>query len=299
MTLSSASLRVATLCASLGLAGCAPDPAAASASAYASPVAASSDASPAGPSRCTIDASGGDIACVYQGTTISGRTVLWQTPLGAPPAAGWPVVFVFQGSFFAPDKMWSARRSDLLGIFGTYTQTMMVKRLLDGGYVVVTPAADLNATAWDTNLVPWRDLWQPAPDNHFLVDLFAAVDGGGFGAVDPARWYATGVSSGGYMTSRMAVSYAGRFRALAVSAGSYATCGGILCALPPLLPADHPPTLFLHGAIDPVVPIATMYAYRDALSALGHTTRTVVDPTFMHGWIPATPDEVRAWFDAH
>jgi poly(3-hydroxyoctanoate) depolymerase len=254
---------------------------------------------PAGGSRCSIDATTGDIACTRNDTTIGGRAVSWQTPLGMPPAAGWPIVFVFQGSFFGPSVMWSAKKNDLLGILGSYTQTLLLKRLLDGGYVVVTPAADINATAWDTNLVPWRDLWPPAPDNNFLVTLFAAVDGGGFGAIDPDRWYATGVSSGGYMTSRMAVSYPGRFRALAVAAGSYATCGGVLCAVPAVLPADHPPTLFVHGGADPIVPIFTMYAYRDALAALGHTTSTVVDPTFMHGWIPATPDAVGAWFDTH
>jgi dienelactone hydrolase len=255
--------------------------------------------SPLTGSRCTIAAATGDIDCVYQGDTVDGRAVLWQTPLGTPPAAGWPVVFVFQGSLFAPVKMWSATKSDLFGIFGTYTQTLMIKRLLDGGYAVVTPQADLGATAWDTNLPPWADLWTLAPDNAFLDDLFAAVDAGHLGAVDHARWYATGVSSGGYMTSRMAVSYPGRFRALAIAAGSYATCGGPLCALPLTLPTAHPPTLFLHGGSDPVVPIATMYAYRDALILLGRETKTVVDATFLHGWIPATPAEVGAWFDTH
>lgn len=254
---------------------------------------------PPGGSRCTVDATTGAIDCVYEGDTVGGRQVLWQTPLGTPPAAGWPVAFIFQGSLFAPVTMWSATKGDLLGVLGSYTQTLLVKRLLDGGYVVVTPQADLNAIAWDTNLPPWRDLWPPAPDNTFLDDLFAAVDAGHFGPVDHARWYATGVSSGGYMTSRMAVSYPGRFRALAIAAGSYATCGGPLCALPLTLPTDHPPTLFLHGGSDPIVPIVTMYAYRDQLALAGHETKTVVDPTFMHGWIPATPDEVGAWFDAH
>jgi poly(3-hydroxybutyrate) depolymerase len=254
---------------------------------------------PAGGSRCSIDATTGDIACTHNDTTLGGRAVSWQTPLGTPPAAGWPVVVVFQGSFFGPETMWAAAKDSLLGILGSYTQTLLVKRLLDGGYAVVTPAADINATAWDTNLVPWRDLWPPAPDNYFLFDLFAAIDAGRFGAIDPDRWYATGVSSGGYMTSRMAVSYSGRFRALAVAAGSYATCAGPLCSVPPLLPANHPPTLFLHGGSDPIVPIFTMYVYRDMLAAMGRITRTVVDPTFMHGWIPAAPDEIGAWFDAH
>ena len=40
------------------------------------------------------------------------------------------------------------------------------------------------------------------------------------GPLDPSRLLAIGVSSGGYMTSRMAVSYPGKFRALAIAAGA-------------------------------------------------------------------------------
>lgn len=320
MPRSSASVRFAALCVAILFVGCSPrgsdGPASvAPAGEAAGPVAGMGaggapssggsvdpsvvPAAPTSGSRCAVDAVSGDITCTYQGVSVDGRPVLWQTPLGAAPAAGWPVVLVFQGSFFAPEQMWAAAKNDLLGIFGTYTQTLTIKRLLDGGYVVVTPTADLSATAWDTNLIPWRDLWSPAPDNQFLEALFAAIDGGAFGPVDPARWYATGVSSGGYMTSRMAVSYAGRFRALAVAAGSYATCGGPLCTVPLILPSSHPPTLFLHGGADPVVPIATMYAYRNILAIMGRPTRVVVEPAFLHGWIPQTPDEVLAWFDTH
>jgi len=65
-----------------------------------------------------------------------------------------------------------------------------------------------------------------------------------FGHLNNKNKFATGISSGGCMTSRMAVSYEGEFRALAIAAGSYATCGGILCVIPIFLPRDHPPTLF-------------------------------------------------------
>ncbi len=100
------------------------------------------------------------------------------------------------------------------------------------------------------------------------------------------------------MTSRMAVSYEGRFLALAIESGSYATCGGPLCSVPDL-PSNHPPTLFLHGALDPVVPVGTMYPYRDKLNGMGVPTRTVVNPFFLHGWIPEAPGEVLAWFESH
>ncbi len=275
------------------------------------------DVPPATPpgSRCTVGPTVHDIDCSHETATIAGRTVLWQTPLGVPPASGWPTVFIYQGSLLSPDGqsilaphgMWQVTAQDAAndGIFADYvlaqltTQTSIIKQLLDGGYAVVTPTADTSGFAWDTNLPPWDVDWPPAPDSTFLSGLFAALASGQLGPLSTTRWYATGVSSGGFMTSRMAVSYDGRFRALAVAAGSYATCGGLPTCLVPTLPADHPPTLFLHGAQDPLVPVSQMYTYFDALVSMGADTKALVDANAKHGWIPAAPAAIVAWFDAH
>ena len=115
---------------------------------------------------------------------------------------------------------------------------------------------------------------------------------------DTTRLYATGISSGGYMTSRMAVSYEGMFRALAIQSASYATCAGPLC-VGPSLPEDHPPTLFLHGTLDATVPQYTMELYYDDLLELGVPTRKVVDPVAGHEWIDSAPAEVLRWFQDH
>lgn len=266
-------------------------------------------------SRCTLGPTLHDIDCSHQTTTIAGRVVLWQTPLGIPPLGGWPVVIIYQGSLLSPDGssllaphgMWQVTAGDGAtdGIFADYvltqltTQTTVIERLLDGGYAVLTPTADSAGFAWDTNLPPWLFDWPPAPDNQFLDALFSVIATGQLGPLSTTRWYATGVSSGGYMTSRMAVSYDGRFRALAVAAGSYATCAGGGACLVPALPADHPPTLFLHGLNDPLVPIAQMYAYFDALTAIGRDTKALVDANTKHGWIPQAPDAILSWFGSH
>ncbi|HNB95792.1 MAG TPA: hypothetical protein PLX07_12505, partial [Microthrixaceae bacterium] len=84
-------------------------------------------------------------------------------------------------------------------------------------------------------------------------------------------------------------------KALAIQSASYATCAGPLCSIGPI-PADHPPTLFLHGNLDPVVPVGTMWAYAGALNAAGRPTRVVVDPLSLHRWIPQAPGEVVNWF---
>ena len=41
------------------------------------------------------------------------------------------------------------------------------------------------------------------------------------------------------------------------------------------LPSDHPPTLFLHGGQDDIVPIATAQAYEQDLVAQGIATKFV------------------------
>jgi poly(3-hydroxybutyrate) depolymerase len=223
------------------------------------------------------------------------RTVTYEVPLGTPPASGWPVVLAFQGSLVPGAQLFAAERSDL---FGKYEATRTIQALLDAGYAVLAPNALLGGTTfWQTNIPPWSLLWTTSSDHAFMVAILQAIRGGAFGALDPDRLYATGISSGGFMTSRMAVSYRGRFRALAVHSGSYATCSA-LCIVP-TLPADHPPTLFLHGRLDPLVPVATMEAYRTALDRDGRETKTVINPTAGHEWIPEGAQAVTAWFNAH
>jgi poly(3-hydroxybutyrate) depolymerase len=170
-----------------------------------------------------------------------------------------------------------------------------VKALLDRGYAVIAPnALDDGATYWQTNIPPYATSWDGCADDELVDAMLAAMADGSFGALDPARRYAMGMSSGGYMTSRMAVSYAGTFRALAIASASYATCGQF-CSVP-ALPADHPPTLFLHGADDTLVPVAQMVKYRDALGAKASSE---IDGDAGHAWLAIGRTAIPAFFDAH
>jgi poly(3-hydroxyoctanoate) depolymerase len=245
-------------------------------------------------SRC--QATPAEVTCTHHQASLIARDVVYEVPLGVPPAKGWPVAFFFQGSFVPAAGAFTAKKDDS---FGRYLLTLTVKELLDHGYAVLAPNAVLAGNiAWETNVPPWSQLWSTSADDAFMKAIFTAVDEGRFGAINPARLYAMGISSGGFMTSRMAVSYAGKFRALAVHSGGYATCSAT-CTLPATLPADHPPTLFLHGGADTTVPPSTMELYRDELVAEGHTVKTVLDPNAGHEWLSAGPTEIRPWFDAH
>jgi dipeptidyl aminopeptidase/acylaminoacyl peptidase len=219
------------------------------------------------------------------------------TPDGKAPDGGWPTAMLFQGSFHSAADMWTAKRDD---DFGGFNQTLLVRTLLEHGYAVLTPETRLAGdTYWETNVLPWAYLWDSSEDHDLMEQIFAAVDAGSFGPLEPHTMFAAGISSGGYMTSRMAIQYADRFRALAIESASYATCAGPICDVPDDLPTNHPPTLFLHGNDDDIVPIATAWTYHDKLAAKGVMVDFVVDETAGHRWIDAAPSATLAFFDSN
>jgi len=222
------------------------------------------------------------------------RRIYWNTPKGEAPAGGFPAVVLYQGSIYGPSLSWDVSLP-LSTAFGGYYQVVLISKLLDAGFTVLQPEAQ-GGVAWNTNS---GGNYDTSPDSVFIPQMLDQMSAGNFGAIDMTRLYATGISSGGYMTSRMAVSYPGKFRALAIESGSYATCVGPLCVIPTPLPADHPPTLFLHGDVDNIVPIATAQAYYNDLVAQGIETKFIEDPTAGHQWIPAAPDAVTTWFLGH
>jgi poly(3-hydroxybutyrate) depolymerase len=224
------------------------------------------------------------------------RSVYYAQPVGAAPAGGWPAVVLYQGTGFGPSVTWNVPIGSSTP-FGGYDQVALVAALLDAGFVVIQPPA--NGPYWDTNVPPAGAGYDTSQDAAFIPKLLTEIGDGTFGAINVDRLYATGISSGGYMTSRMAVSYGGRFRALAIESGSYATCLGPVCTIPATLPANHPPTLFLHGGTDTIVPISTAQAYYQDLMAQGVDTKFVEDPSAGHQWLSVAPQSVVQWFTAH
>lgn len=215
------------------------------------------------------------------------RKVLYQVPDGVPPSAGWPVVFIYQGSFMPIE--FSGRSNQF---FGGFNQIRVIRALLDNGYAVIAPRA-YQGRFWDTNTVKITSYEQTADYKYFNI-LFDKIEQGEFGYLNADQMYAAGMSSGGYNASRMAVSFPGKFKALAIQSASYATCAGAACFIP-RLPEDHPPTLMLHGTRDGIVPINTMNAYYDRLYAQGVPVHKVTDAVG-HQWMNAGPDEILNWF---
>jgi poly(3-hydroxybutyrate) depolymerase len=248
--------------------------------------------------RCT-DADADHVTCAHQGVDLQlsggARHVHFQVPAGDAPAAGWPVVIMFQGSYLRAELTWESARGDE---FGRFFMAKTLEALLNDGYAVLTPDTLLGGNSfWNTNIPPYATMWDGAPDDTLMKAMFTAIGDGTFGTLDGTRLYATGISSGGFMTSRMAVSYPGKFKSLAIASGSYATCSET-CDVPDTLPADHPPTLFLHGQKDNIVPIGTMWPYQMKLQAQGTQTSTEIDENVGHAWLEAGIKRVPAWFDA-
>jgi poly(3-hydroxyoctanoate) depolymerase len=241
------------------------------------------------------------VQCTHEKRTLTvdgrAREVQWQVPSGPVPAGGFPVAIVFHGSLFGTSAMWEANNTQP---YGAYYQAELVQTLLDRGFAVLTPEARASgSTYWDTNVPPYSLAWTTAPDHKLMLALFQELETGSFGAINSNRMFAAGISSGGYMTSRMAEAYPGKFRALAIQSGSWATCSGAVCTIPRSLPMAHPPTLFLHGGLDLTVPISTARRYHQQLQERGIPTSFVTDEAKGHEWIPAAPAAVVAHFAAN
>ena len=255
-------------------------------------------------SRCSVEEKtwfkSGKISCSYQSMTIASsnitsREVKYQVPLGDAPAGGWPVAIIYQGTLFPVE--FSRKTTDP---FGGYYEVNTIKELLDNGYAVIAPRAAVEL-AWLTNAasVISDNLYHTTTDYTFLNNVFQAIRNGDFGAINPDRKYATGISSGGYNTSRMAVSFPGEFKALVVHSGSYAECLGPVCAVPLILPENHPPTFFIHGFLDSIVPWYTMDSYFDRLLWHGITTDRHTNYLGKHEWFPESAGLVVDWFEQY
>lgn len=240
----------------------------------------------------------GKISCTYDtlslpSSPITSRDILFEVPIGSPPPGGWPVVLIYQGSIFPVEFSRDTRAP-----FGGFYEAKVIKTLLDNGYAVLAPRAPAEL-AWLTNSAGPLTTYNLTTDYVFLNNVLDAIEDGIFGELNPNRKYATGISSGGYNTSRMAVSFPGEFKALAIQSGSYATCLGPVCAVPSNLPDDHPPTYFMHGWVDLIVPWWSMDFYYDRLLSESIPTGRYTKWNGGHEWFPESANLVLNWFNAH
>lgn len=220
------------------------------------------------------------------------REVLYALPQSVRPREGYPTVLFFQGSFYPMEF----KRSKY-DPFGGYNEILIMKELLDNGFAIIAPRAGAGLF-WQSNLIGLN--YDLSSDKYFINQILMRAQEKHFGSLDLNNLFAFGISSGGYMTDRMAQSHSEyNFKALAIASASYAKCGGPYCPLPNEIKREHPPTLFLHGKFDPVVPIFTMKRYQKLLQKNGIKTKVIIDPKARHQWFKSAPKEITQWFKNH
>lgn len=242
--------------------------------------------------------------CTGKATT---RNVRWQVPEGTPPAGGWPVVFYYNGTVFFNSPSTKPFTSTSTAFGANFAEEGLHEFLDDPKgtgrkYAVFAPEAPGGSfmQAWDTN---GSGDYTGKNDYCFLPSLFKGVSSGVYGPAfqyNMNKRFALGISSGGYNTSRMAVTFNenSEWSALAIVSGSYATCLGPFCKLPSTLPANHPPTKFYHGTKDVIVGISTMRPYYELLNSGGFITEKV-EHGGAHEFTKETLGDggIKAWFD--
>lgn len=229
-----------------------------------------------------------------QDTLITSREVRYRLPNGVPPKNGWPVVIIFQGTL-APVEFFRYRSER----YGLFYEAKLIEELLLNGFAVLAPDA-FNQFAWETNLPPYskeKSKYEYSIDFYFISKMLEAIKYHQFGSLNFQKLFATGISSGGYMTSRMALEFENQFKAVAIQSASYATCLGGECQIPPRLSRNHPPTLILHGTQDNKVPIETAVAYYETLKRNSIITKFYKNDKKGHEWLPESPDKIIQFFN--
>jgi polyhydroxybutyrate depolymerase len=179
-------------------------------------------------SATTPTAGGGDVAGRL---SVGGRvrTYLVHRPPGFH--AGLPVVLAFHGGGGTAAGM--ARLSGLDAVADAH------------GFVVVYPQGIGNSWAGGKGDTPADEAG--VDDVGFvdaLIDRLVAEDG-----IDPTRVFATGMSSGGFMTQRLGCELASRIAGIAPVAATLIETIAQTCA-----PGVHMPVLEIQGTADPLVP---------------------------------------------
>lgn len=331
----SRSATAAALLASMAVGGCAADAAEESAGEeLATTAQALSDA------NCSDDGYTLDCSAGLVHRQFGSHQTHLKIPSGTRPAAGWPTVVMFQGSFFR--TTFSATTDDYSSTkFGARYQVELVQNLLSGGYAVLAIDAPFGTYYKTNNGCTNGDAgWLNCDEHAAMQDILTDMASGAYGhTLNVGKLYATGISSGGFMTSRFqrhydGQTYAGRvtdIKAVAIQSAGWATCHA-LCSPsygPGYNSADMPgsgwlgygdgqhantvPTLFLQGAGDSIVPnfVSNLY-YNKIKQVKGDAhVRQVVEQTTncahglangkcgQHQWIAASSAEIRGWFDTH
>jgi len=217
---------------------------------------------------------------------INGRTFMY-----ARNATGnkMPVIIVLHGRTQSAD-IW----------FENSAQGAFVKKAINERFAVIAPDS---TTPICQGVKQW-DYTKDFSDKAFFEGIFNWIDNQS--EFDKERIYVTGISSGGFMTSRVGMVFADKVKAIAIASGGDADyssvrrdngCRTTFDKSVPIIEGNQPKTLFIHGDIDPIVPFSMDQNYYTALKDKGVETRFIKNRFGTHLWYNKYDQDILDWFN--
>ena len=230
---------------------------------------------------------------------INGRFFLWAQPIIKSSHTGYPIIFLFHGSV-------QHAFSWIVGINKwNKNQMSFTQEALDMGYFIVSLESQrpfvYGPRAWDIfnkNISENTDL-------QYVIDVISWLETSTLD-VDTDNLFCTGLSSGAFMCSRIAISCETLFNAIAPNSGGHADCfiitkkGPVFNLTDPYdISQNHPPTLILHGKQDRLIPVECAVSYYNDLLNAGIDTKILIHPDEGHIWLDMYNRNILQWFNTY
>ena len=237
----------------------------------------------------------------YNIEEIGDRRVYLSFPKGSPPLEGWPIVILLHGRGQSGGA-WFGKGPLSIG-----EQKFFPPILVDSGFAVLAPDG---AEPFRKGLKEW-DFFHRKRENSkdipFFESLFSWMEKNPKLKFDMNKLYVAGISSGGFMTSRLAQAFPLKFRAACVIAAGNPDSFRFVSDLPlaeeadpsPAITSKHPPTLILHGTKDNIVPLEKGERYYQELKKAGVETEIHEIPGGRHLWPEQYNQRIVQWFITH
>lgn len=236
------------------------------------------------------------VAVPYIIEEIGGRKVYLALPPGKSPEKGWPVAILLHGRGQTAGA-WFGK-----GLLSRGDQKLFPPLILNAGIVVMAPEA---LEPFGKGVKQW-DFFHRKPEHSgdlaFFQNFFQWMEGNRKITFDFSKVYAIGISSGGFMASRLGQVYPEKWAALVVIAAGNADSFPQI----PTFPLDskalsneisfqHPPTLIIHGDKDRIVPFVYGERYFQDLKQAGVKAEMLVVPEGGHQWPTQFHERMIKW----
>lgn len=229
------------------------------------------------------------------------RTFYLKTPAINPP---YPVIIAIHGRGQSAQAFLSKEKGT--ETFPHERQGQFTEDALAAGYAVLIPDSGIPFCGKD-GAKQWH-YSENSEDVKFFGEIFDYIQNNP--QLNGNRVYVAGISSGGFMTSRLAMRFSDKIKAVYInSAGDadmseqYETKGILKCNSTvtfdksvPIVPKNHPKALIIHGDADGLVPFEMDELYAQGLQNAGVEHEFIAVPGGTHTWFVEYNNKILDWF---